>query len=340
MSAGRLLSAPVGLALDDEFVRGGGEPIHADWASSGSAIMASHSSAVPVGCDHRGRPCGGVPRPVRRSRPSRSRPAACRAKSSMISSWTWARRRISASTVLSSRAALRRLNSLSARGMSTLTRRRTAMCPSAVARWVLPTPTGPRTRPRAGRRGTAGWSARSTVAGRSAPPRWRPRSPGACRGPGRRRGRVAAAELVSRRVTSSASTSSRKSAWARCCWRASASRSGRVSSILPSLSCAQHLLESPLTGSLSAGCSVWWSSRRFLPRRRGCRRGARVAAGARRGVLARVAGEPRRRLAAAGRGGGAGVFSVALSSIEAILVTDTTSSSSARPQAVSTGPPP
>src|SRR5689334_12051548 len=43
--------------------------------------------------------------------------------------------------------------------------------------------------------------------------------------------------------------------------------------------------------------------------------------------------------ATAGRGGGA-VFSVAFSSIEAILVTLTTSNSSARAQAVSTGPAP
>src|SRR5262249_42454654 len=43
--------------------------------------------------------------------------------------------------------------------------------------------------------------------------------------------------------------------------------------------------------------------------------------------------------ATAGRAGG-GVFSVAFSSIEAILVTLTTSSSSARAQAVSTGPGP
>src|SRR5215472_2317639 len=47
----------------------------------------------------------------------------------------------------------------------------------------------------------------------------------------------------------------------------------------------------------------------------------------------------RAAVATAGRGGG-GVFSVAFSSIDAILVTLTTSTSSARAQAVSTGPGP
>ena len=66
---------------------------------------------------------------------------------------TRASRRISASTVLSSRAALRVRNSWSARANQTLRRRRIAMCPSAVARCVLPTPTGPRTQaPRASSR--------------------------------------------------------------------------------------------------------------------------------------------------------------------------------------------
>jgi hypothetical protein len=55
-------------------------------------------------------------------------------------------------------------------------------------------------------------------------------------------------------------------------------------------------------------------------------------------VLGRVAGEPGR---GGGRRRGGGVaFSVAFSSIEAILVTLTTSNSSARAQAVSTGPGP
>ncbi len=39
-----------------------------------------------------------------------------------------------------------RAGHLSTRAMSTLWRRRTAMCPSAVARWVFPTPTGPSSR--------------------------------------------------------------------------------------------------------------------------------------------------------------------------------------------------
>src|SRR5260370_209459 len=56
---------------------------------------------------------------------------------------TAARRRCPASVVLSRRAALRRLNRWLAVDMWTVRRRRTAMWPRAVARWVLPTPTGP-----------------------------------------------------------------------------------------------------------------------------------------------------------------------------------------------------
>jgi hypothetical protein len=40
---GGSLTGPVGLALDDEDVRGLDQPVDGDWASSGSAIMASHS---------------------------------------------------------------------------------------------------------------------------------------------------------------------------------------------------------------------------------------------------------------------------------------------------------
>src|SRR6266496_3836345 len=75
---------------------------------------------------------------------------------SMISRFTAARRRCSASVLLSSRAALRRLNRWPARAMCTVRRRRTAMWPSAVARWVLPTPTVPVPKPRGRLRRTAG----------------------------------------------------------------------------------------------------------------------------------------------------------------------------------------
>src|SRR6266536_1478063 len=59
----------------------------------------------------------------------------------MMSRSTVVRRRYSASRVLSRRAAVRRLKSLSARAMWTVRRWRTAMWPRAVARCVLPTPT-------------------------------------------------------------------------------------------------------------------------------------------------------------------------------------------------------
>src|SRR6266581_5511373 len=54
------------------------------------------------------------------------------------------------------------------------------------------------------------------------------------------------ADLASRRVTSSARRSSRKSAWAIFCWRARVSRSGKVASICPSLS-ARKVLGVPRT---------------------------------------------------------------------------------------------
>ena len=57
-------------------------------------------------------------------------------------------------------------------------------------------------------------------------------------------------DLASRRVTSSARTSCRKSAWVMCCWRARVSRSGRVSSICPSLSAFRVARRSGLTASV------------------------------------------------------------------------------------------
>src|SRR5271166_6358834 len=58
-----------------------------------------------------------------------------------------------------------------------------------------------------------------------------------------------AAEPFSRRVTSSDSSSSRKSACGSCCWRARVSRSGRVARSWPSLRVRRCRLRSGLTGS-------------------------------------------------------------------------------------------
>jgi hypothetical protein len=63
----------------------------------------------------------------------------------MMSRSTCARRRISAEGVVQA-GGLESFDSLSARDMCTVRRRRMAMWPSAQARCVLPTPTGPRTR--------------------------------------------------------------------------------------------------------------------------------------------------------------------------------------------------
>ena len=193
---------------------------------------------------------GGVRRRAGRSRRSRLRPVAWSAKSSRMSRSTLVRRRISASRLLSSRAAFRRLNSLAAGAMCTVRRRRTAMCPRAQARWVLPTPTGPEDQSavRAVEEPQAR-PARSRAAGRSGWRRSGPRCPAACRRPARRRGPAATRTSISRRVTSSARTSSRKSAWVIFCCRARVSRSGRVSSIWPSLSAFSVVRRSGLTTS-------------------------------------------------------------------------------------------
>src|SRR5271166_6142703 len=64
-----------------------------------------------------------------------------------------------------------------------------------------------------------------------------------------------AAEPFSRRVTSSDSSSSRKSACGSCCWRARVSRSGRVARSWPSLRVRRCRLRSGLTGSARViGC--------------------------------------------------------------------------------------
>ena len=43
---GWFLAAPVGLSFDEEFVGGGGKPVDGGLGEQGSAMMASHSSAV------------------------------------------------------------------------------------------------------------------------------------------------------------------------------------------------------------------------------------------------------------------------------------------------------
>ena len=67
------------------------------------------------------------------------------------------------------------------------------------------------------------------------------------RGRGRRRGPAGRREVVSRRVTSSASTSSKNSAWARSLVLARARRSGRVSRQRPSLTRRSRALSSGVT---------------------------------------------------------------------------------------------
>ena len=86
----------------------------ADWARRVSAVMVSHSagSRLEVTMVLGG---GGVRRRSRRSRWSRSRRGLRSAKSSRIRTSTGASWRISASRVLSRRAARSRVNSLSAR---------------------------------------------------------------------------------------------------------------------------------------------------------------------------------------------------------------------------------
>ena len=139
MGCGRALAAAVGVAFDDELVAGGGEPVDGGLGQERVGHEGQPFAGVAVGGDDGGGPAvafgddlvevgglGGV--------------RGWRAKSSMMSSSTAARRRYSASRVLSRRAAVRRLNSLSARAMATVRRRRMAMWPRAVARCVFPTP--------------------------------------------------------------------------------------------------------------------------------------------------------------------------------------------------------
>jgi hypothetical protein len=112
----------------------------ADWASSGSAIIVSHSSgvlfevtmvaALPVAFD------------------AELVEVGCLDRVHGLEGQVVDDEKLDAGQaahlgfeVLSSRAALSRLNSLAAGVMCTVARRRTAMWPSAQARWVLPTPT-------------------------------------------------------------------------------------------------------------------------------------------------------------------------------------------------------
>ena len=115
------------------------------------------------------------------------------------------------------------------------------------------------------------------------------------RRPARRRGRAATADLASRRVTSSARTSSRKSAWVIFCCRARVSRSGRVSSIWPSLSARSVVRRSGLITSRVMG------GHRVPPSRRGERQlPGRYSAGSRANRAVRGHGRVRRQRRALG----------------------------------------
>jgi hypothetical protein len=127
------LLASVGLAFDDKFVAGGDEPVN---GATGRAAGRSSRRGIPrvaVAGDH-GRGLA-VPLDDELVEVAVSTwSIVWRAKLSRMSSSRRASLRISASTVVSSRAALRRRRSWSARLNSTERRRRIAMCPSAVAR--------------------------------------------------------------------------------------------------------------------------------------------------------------------------------------------------------------
>src|SRR5262249_19858887 len=137
------LAFAVGLAFDDEFVAGGGEPVDGGLGEGGGAHEGDPFVGGAGGGDDGGflaGPVGGVFVGVGGG----GFLEGGEAKSSRMRMSVAASRRCSASVVLSRRAALRRLNSCPARVMWTVRRRRMAMWPRAVARWVLPTPTGPR----------------------------------------------------------------------------------------------------------------------------------------------------------------------------------------------------
>ena len=132
--------AAVGLALDDELVAAGDEPVdrglrqervaHDADPLRGVAVAGDDGRAFVVAFDDElveVAVCIGS--------------IAWRAKPSRMSSSIRASLRISASLLLSRRAALSRRKSWSARLNRAVLRRRIAMCPRAVARWVLPTPT-------------------------------------------------------------------------------------------------------------------------------------------------------------------------------------------------------
>ena len=143
---------------------------------------------------------------------------------------------------------LSRLNSLSARASATPRRRRMAMCPSAQARWVLPTPTGPSSRAPCARPGTAARRARSRAAGRSGR-RWPgPRCPVACPRRARRPG-PAGRRTWPRGGRSSARTSSEEVGVGHVLLAGQGERSGRVWSIWPSLSARNVARRSGLTAS-------------------------------------------------------------------------------------------
>ena len=72
------------------------------------------------------------------------------------------------------------------------------------------------------------------------------------------------AELASRRVTSSARRSSRKSAWASCCWRARCEPFGQGVEQLAQLERAQELLELA-ADRVGQRLGSWWPSARLLP---------------------------------------------------------------------------
>ena len=235
----------------------------------------------------------------------------------MMSRSSRARRRISASTVLSSRAALSRRNSWSARANATLRRRRIAMCPRAVARWVLPTPTGPRTRaPRASSTNRSEHSSfqssrsnRAPVSGRRFPGAWWGRAwrPGPVARPRRGRGvrpRRRAPGTGTRRAAALLRGPARAA-------RAGCPGSGRASPGAAAFA-APRRRPAPARG----GGAV-----RLIPGLPGTRRGRGRSGPGRRHLR-------RRR--------GCGSCSRACSSIRAILVTSTTSSSSARAHAAST----
>ena len=117
----------------------------ADWASSGSAIMDSHSSAVRlevttvevllVAFDAELVEVGGLgrvqglEREVVEDEQFDAGEAAHLGVEGVVEA-----------------GGLEPLEQLGGGAMWTVRRRRTAMCPSAQARWVLPTPTGPRIR--------------------------------------------------------------------------------------------------------------------------------------------------------------------------------------------------